>query len=163
MDALNTIAVLPEDERVQDVWRYWRARGLEKQGTEEAAGESKKLYESLAREESFYGMLAAERLGQQKLALAHQPLAVSEETIDAFLKKPVVRRIVKLNALDMRTEMLREWQPLVRSLNEEELHVAAQAMWRMQIVDRAVYDSFCNKNNLVISVSFWEKSCSIRR
>ncbi len=138
MDALNTIAVLPEDERVQDVWRYWRARGLEKQGTEEAAGESKKLYESLAREESFYGMLAAERLGQQKLALAHQPLAVSEETIDAFLKKPVVRRIVKLNALDMRTEMLREWRPLVRSLNEEELHVAAQAMWRMQIVDRAI-------------------------
>ncbi len=137
-DALDTIAALPLEEQIKDVWRYWRARGLEKQGTEAALAESKKLYEALAGEESFYGMLAAERTGQKKLTLRHQPLAVSDETINAFLKKRVVQRVIKLNALDMRSEMLREWWPFVRTLDEDELHVAAQAMWRMQIIDRAI-------------------------
>jgi soluble lytic murein transglycosylase len=52
---------LPSDLAVQPRWRYWKARMLAVHGQNEAAV---RLWQPLSRENSFYSLLAAQRLGQ---------------------------------------------------------------------------------------------------
>ena len=59
--ALNWLALLPEDLSSQPRWRYWNARALENLGQKE---EAKQRYKSLMLENDTYGLLAAWRIGR---------------------------------------------------------------------------------------------------
>jgi hypothetical protein len=71
------------------------------------------IYEALADDLGFYGLLSAEALGK-RLAVTSVPLVPEPEALAAFGARPAVQRVVKLAQLDMRAESQREWLYVVR-------------------------------------------------
>ena len=133
-DVLAAIDAMPASEQEESAWRYWKARALATTGR---AAEASPLYGSLAGEISFYGMLAAEALGQRQ-ELASLPLGANAEALAAFGDNAGVRRAVKLAQLDMRPESQREWLYVVRGSPDDTLLLAAEYARREGLYDRAI-------------------------
>ena len=115
------VALMPEEERARERWRYWRARALEAAGRVE---EARAGFESLAGERDYYGFLAADRL-ETGYRFNHRPLAVAADTVERVAAMPAVRRALELLALGRRVEARREWRALTRGLGGEELKAAS--------------------------------------
>lgn len=60
--ALRWLEAMPEPQRSEPRWGYWRARMLERRRRQD---EARVLYEQVAREREYYAFLAAERLGRK--------------------------------------------------------------------------------------------------
>ncbi len=115
------IEALPEGERREEIWRYWHARALEALGEGEIAA---LIWEDLAQERSYYGFLAADRVGQP-YRLGHRPLEVDAEVERRVAVLGGTRRAQELLALERRAAARREWQLLIEDLGPGELQAAA--------------------------------------
>ena len=133
-EVIAAIEAMPPAEQEDPAWRYWKARALSATGR---AAEASPIYTALASEISFYGMLAAEAIGQRQ-EFASAPLDATTEALAAFGANPSVRRAVKLAALDMRAESQREWLYVVRGLPDDALLLAAEYARREGLYDRAI-------------------------
>jgi len=133
-DVLRAIDEMPPALAAEPAWRYWKARALAAQGN---ADEAKALYAGLAPAWHFYGLLAAEALGLP-IEPRSQPLPIGDDALAKFGARPEVRRVVKLAELDMRPESLREWQPVVRGLDDEALLLASEYARRAGLNDRSI-------------------------
>ena len=134
-DVLAAIDAMGETQRQESTWRYWRARALVVKGR---AAEANALFEALAAETNFYGVLAAETLGRRFEPPKSEPLVPSPAALAAFGARPEVRRVVKLAALDMKPEAQREWLFVVRGQPDEALLLAANYARQVALYDRAV-------------------------
>lgn len=112
---------LPEGERQEEVWRYWYARALETLGDEEVASF---IWETLAQERSYYGFLAADRVGQP-YRLGHRALSVDPELAEQLAERGATQRAQELLALERTAAARREWQLLIEDLAPAELQAAA--------------------------------------
>ena len=133
-DVLATIDVMPPAEAQEPAWRYWKARALTAAGR---GAEATAIYEALADDLGFYGLLSSEALGK-RLAVTSAPLVPEPEALAAFGARPAVQRGVKLAQLDMRAESQREWLYVVRGLPDEGLLLAAEYARREGLYDRAI-------------------------
>jgi soluble lytic murein transglycosylase len=133
-DVRIAVDEMPSSQAAEPAWRYWKARALVAQGR---ADEAKPIFEALAPAFHFYGVLAAEALGRP-LEPKGQPFVASDEALAKFGARPEVRRVVKLAELDMRMESLREWQPVVRPLDDDGLLLAAEYARRAGLNDRSI-------------------------
>ncbi len=113
---------LPEELRSKESWRYWRARALGEKGENAAA---KKLLKGLARERSYYGFLAADRLNTS-YHLAHTPLTVDEARLRELAADPGLERARELFLLGRLTPARREWENAIRELDSESLKTVAK-------------------------------------
>ncbi|MDR2016212.1 MAG: lytic transglycosylase domain-containing protein [Burkholderiales bacterium] len=139
--ALTAIEALPEANRDEEMWRYWRARCLEQRKNDIAVQQAQMLYRQLTGQSTYYGFLARERLDDGSIAV--MPVTASaapapSEAVRDFLARDAVQRIVKLNELGLRPEMLVEWRTLVRTLDNSELRVVALAMAQRGLLDRSI-------------------------
>ncbi|MBU6486068.1 MAG: lytic transglycosylase domain-containing protein, partial [Betaproteobacteria bacterium] len=138
-DVARAIDALPTDLQQQPVWRYWWARSLAAVGRGDAA---RSVYAELLGDLHYYGLLAAEALGQgaAQLAVLKRGDAAKPDAsaLDAFGAKPGVQRAVELAQLDMRPESLREWTFAIRGLDDDGLLVAAEYARRAGLYDRAI-------------------------
>ncbi len=134
-DVLLAIDAMPDAQRQEAAWRYWRARALASKGRTEDANA---LLAALAPEVNFYGLLAAEALGRRFVLPASAPVLLSPSALATFGSRPEVRRVSKLVVLDMRPESLREWQYIVRGLDDDALLLAAEHARRVGLYDRAI-------------------------
>jgi peptidoglycan lytic transglycosylase len=137
-DVRAAIERLPEREQQDAAWRYWRARALAAAGDGAAANA---LYDALATEVNFYGLLAAEARGrgaEQMALLKSDPREPTQEAFAAFGARPEVRRVIRLAELDMRPESQREWVYVVRGLDDDSLLLAAEYARRNGLYDRAI-------------------------
>lgn len=125
---LKALAAMPEPQRADARWRYLQARLQEKTGS----GDPHPLYAALATEASYFGFLAAERLG---LPYALCPL---EHTPDAALRRrlqarPGFVRAMELFEIGRNAWARREWDALKPSLSEDErraaVALASEAHW----------------------------------
>lgn len=138
-DVASAIDALPAEEQQQPVWRYWRARAL---AAADRTDEASTLYTGLLGDLHYYGLLAAEALGQGASQLA--ALKRSDTTkpdaaaLDAFAARPAVQRAVKLAQFDMRLDSLREWNWAIRGLDDDALLVAAEYARHAGLYDRAI-------------------------
>lgn len=111
-------------------WRYWRARSLELSGQGDRHGdEIRGLYESLAKERTFHGFLAAERLGRPP-AMAHRPVAIAEALVDDLAISPPFLRIAELRHHNDLPNARREWQFQLRDAPEDNWLAAARLAQR---------------------------------
>jgi len=135
-DAVSAaIDAMPPAQAQDPSWRYWKARSLAAAGS---AAEADAIYETLAGEPHFYGLLSAEALGRR---LETQPAATAPPTaaaLVAFAARPDVKRAVKLAELDMRPDTVREWSYIVRGQDDETLLVAAEYARQVGLYDRAI-------------------------
>jgi peptidoglycan lytic transglycosylase len=137
-DVKSAIDALPLGDQQEPAWRYWRARALAAQNEAE---EARAIYASLAGNVNYYGLLAADALGNgpaQLTALASKPLVADPELLAAFAARPEIVRAVKLAQLDLRLESLREWNHALRGLDDDALLLAAEYARRIGLYDRAI-------------------------
>jgi soluble lytic murein transglycosylase len=127
-------STLTAAEQRDGQWRYWRARIWEKLGDAKAANQ---LYAELAKERSYYGFLAADRLGQA-YAMQHTSVAVSADEQAALLSRPGIRMAQELYALGDSAAARRQWNWTTKRMGNRELQVAAviAAQWGWH--DRAI-------------------------
>ena len=130
----SAIEAMPGTERDAADWIYWLGRAHAATGNRDAADS---LFVRIAGEPHFYGMLAAEELGQPFMpppATAPLPRAKLEEAE----RDPALQRALALYRLDMRTEAVREWIWGVRDRDEQFRVGAAHLALRNELYDRAI-------------------------
>ena len=118
---LITIDNLSPEVRSKERWRYWRARALIQLG-QNGAGET--LLQSLAKERSYYGFMAADRLGDRPHFL-HQSLTADKTLVARLATLPGLLRARELRALGRNLAARREWNLALQHGSTEELKAAA--------------------------------------
>ena len=118
---LTDIAAMPEAERNSEEWRYWRAIAQIESGQALAALAD---LESLRLERSFYGFLAADKLGKG-YAFDHTHLLSDEMKLAALQSRPEVTRARELFYVGQDGRGRSEWDAVVRHLSEEDKIQAA--------------------------------------
>jgi soluble lytic murein transglycosylase len=133
-DVAAAIDAMPPSQAQETAWRYWKARALTAAGERDDAT---RLYAGLATEPDFYGFLAAEALGASVMPLS-EPLSPDADALSTFGARTAVQRVLKLTALDLRTEAQREWIAVVRGLDDDGLLLAATFAQRNHLYDRSI-------------------------
>ncbi len=138
-NVLRAIDAMGPTERAADNWVYWHAQaelalGLLAAGAENdaATAAARQKLASLSSTLGFYGLLAAEDLGNQ-FALPPRPLPVTPLERGLAHANPGLQRALALNALDMRDEGRREWNYTLRGMGDRDLMAAAQ--WACDMSD----------------------------
>lgn len=131
---LETIANMTPAQQDEAVWRYWKARSLKEKNNVVAANA---LLIPLARERSFYGLLAQEDMGD---AMRAPPVSyrASESDMSAAKAKPGIQRALELYQLDMRWEAKSEWSLATRNFDDRQLIAAAELAFRQEWYDVAI-------------------------
>lgn len=133
-DLLTTVDAMSEGGRGESEWRYWKARALKAKGSTPAANA---ILAPLSAENDFYGLLAAEELGETlgPPSASHRP---SEGEIKAAEATPAIRRALALYRLGLRFEATREWIWAIGSFDDRQLIAAAELARRNELWDRAI-------------------------
>ncbi|MCU7906585.1 MAG: transglycosylase SLT domain-containing protein [Candidatus Thiodiazotropha sp. (ex Epidulcina cf. delphinae)] len=119
---LQTVETLPSEERQQEQWRYWRSRALIQLGR---TIEGEEILQPLSQERSYYGFLAAQRLGDHP-KLSHVSLRTDQGVLEKLAKLPGLLRARELHILDRPLPARREWNLALKSMGEDELRAAAR-------------------------------------
>ena len=137
--ALTWIEALPPHERESEQWRYWRARILEMQSETLPVMRtaSERIYSDLAKERTYHGFLAADRLGQE-YDLTSRPVEVSEADLVEMAQRPGIIRARELYLLNMKVDGRREWLNTIRDMGDHELQIAAKLASNWGWHDRAI-------------------------
>lgn len=131
---LNGIHLLDEQEQNTKRWRYWRARALEALNQQSQAYDQ---YWALAQSRSYYGFLAADRLGVT-YRFDDQPVTINNQDINHLEQLPGLVRARELFALDRILDARREWLHTTRNLPEPLLEQAAAIAHQWGWHDRAI-------------------------
>ncbi|MFO7592442.1 MAG: transglycosylase SLT domain-containing protein [Pseudomonadota bacterium] len=133
-NTLRWMAKMPVDMRRSDQWRYWQARAYE--GLDQNI-EANAIYKRLSRSRSYYGFLAADRIGTD-YNLTHENLQVSEPAVNRLMQNAAVQRARELYLLGMTREARSEWEYAVSRMNRNERLAAGKLAdgWRWH--DRAL-------------------------
>lgn len=125
---------MPEALAAKPEWVYWGGRARAATGHVDQAHEH---YRRIADQPSFYGLLAREELG-----LPHRlpPVAVAPtaEEIRRAELTPAIQRALRLFALDLRSEALREWNWAIRDTDDRTLLAVAHVAVQKNLWDRAI-------------------------
>ncbi len=132
---LRWLPALPERVRESERWRYWRARALEAVGIR---AEARKLYAKVARERSYYGFLAADRIGAD-YNLLNNPVAVTADSLADIENAPALARMRELYALNRTTDARREWREFTADMPVAQLQAAAKLAQHQGWLDRAIF------------------------
>jgi len=133
----RVIARMAPEQQAESTWIYWNAEALQSQGKLE---EARAAWRSIADRFSFYGRLAAERLGLP-LVLAPRPQEPPAALVEELAQRPGFLRARKLYELGMRDEANREWSWELRGMDDATLHAAAELGRRFGVLDRMIASS----------------------
>jgi soluble lytic murein transglycosylase len=135
-----TIDAMPPDQRAEPAWVYWRGRADLAQGRKEDA---QALFRRIADQNSFYGQLALEEIGQQITIppSAVGPIAPTAAELAQMAANPGFRRALKFFGMRLRFEGTREWNWALRDFSDRKLLVAAEYARQNEILDRMVNTS----------------------
>lgn len=113
----------PSDLQQKSDWLYWKGYSLVKLGKNR---EARKVFQEAAEDRSFYGFLAAERLGEP---LNIKQTYTSHREGSTVLSQPSFQRFFEFDALDRTRQALSEWEATLRLANQDELLYLANAAY----------------------------------
>ncbi len=138
----RAISAMSEAEKRESTWRYWLARALSASGDATEAAAARLLRESLARETNFYGVLAAEEIGLRQAPNFTGAIPAEDDVAKiaalAGAKRAVLLYKLSAYKTDLRNDALREWQVLIRGMDDQALLAAAEVALRNDLPDRAI-------------------------
>jgi soluble lytic murein transglycosylase len=135
-DVLQTTQMIADPLKEEDTaWRYWQARALVELKRE---ADAKVIFQSLAGEPHYYGILAKEALGEGWGPLVGSTVYPSQKDVMAMANDPSVQRALILSRMDWKDEARREWQWALRNATDEQLNAAAYVAWQYQRYDWAM-------------------------
>ncbi|KRF01972.1 lytic transglycosylase [Frateuria sp. Soil773] len=132
---LAAIQAMPAGQRQEGEWRYFRARALAATGHD---AEAQALYADLADEASYFGFMAADRLGRDYAICPLEP-AADPQREQALLADPGLQRAFELYAVDLPKLARREWAQALDGSDPATLRLAADLAYRRGWYDRAVF------------------------
>jgi soluble lytic murein transglycosylase len=132
---LAAIDAMPATQQDEDEWRYFRARALAATGQ---ASRADALYGKLAREATYYGFLAADRV-QGDYAICPLDPPDDPQREQALLARPGLQRAFELFAVDLPQLARREWSHALDGADAGTLRLAARLAYERQWYDRAVF------------------------
>ncbi len=118
-----------------DTWFYWQARSLEKL---KKPAEAQTVYERLAKNSTYYGFLAADRIGQDYVYLEQTPPDRSQR-IQGLQKLAAYQRWREWNALGERSQARKEWFRLLQAMDKEGVLAAAELALRQNDANLAIW------------------------
>ena len=125
---------LTEEQKQQDKWQYWQARVLAVSGQTTQAAD---IFQHIAKNRSFYGFLAADRL-QQSISLADRPLDITAQEIQQLQTTEAFQMVAEFLALHKNLEAKRQWRHATASLDQHQLTVAAKLAQQWQLPALAI-------------------------
>lgn len=134
---LASIARLPQQEQEEDHWAYWVARASEQLGRE---SDALKIYNELAKLQSYYGFLSADRLGLD-YAIYDEPIAPMADLLATLRQDPALLRAREFNLVGLEHESRREWNNWVTDRESDELAASAVLGSEWGLHDRAIYSA----------------------
>jgi soluble lytic murein transglycosylase len=129
----TVIESMPLQLRADPAWTYWHGRALQAAGDDEAAN----LFRRIADQNSFYGQLAMEELGQ-KVTIPPAAAPTTPAELAQVAANPGFKRALKFFALRLRFEGTREWNWTLREFSERQLLAAAEYARQNNILDRMI-------------------------
>jgi soluble lytic murein transglycosylase len=132
---IGTIRQLPQPEQQQQRWRYWMARALIEIGQKK---KGVKLLKDLAKNRSYYGFLASDRLGNP-LNMEHESLQVDQAELARLSHLPGMQRARELKILGRHLEARREWNFALRGASHSQLLVAAELARQWEWPSQAIF------------------------
>lgn len=132
---LEWIAELPESLKKSDRWRYWQARALAETGK---SAEARTQFTALAKERSYHGFLAADRL-DQPYRYDSTPLDLEQSGIDQLAQRPALLRARELFQLGRFLDARREWYAGVQNLKQLDLKRVSKLAQSWGWHDRAIF------------------------
>ena len=116
-------------------WSYWYARALGETG---ATAQAQAALQKVAQQRSYYGFLAAARLGQPK-QLVREPVLYSDADMQQLRQLPAVQRVYEFLQLNRYVEARREWLQLAQRSGgrQQELLAVLANQWGWH--DQAIY------------------------
>lgn len=131
---LLTVDGLPKKAQQQNNWRYWRARALISLGR---SSDGEAILKALSSDRSYYGFLAAQRLGDQP-SLLHEKLNADPRMMHQLARHPALQRAYELHQLDRALAARREWNLAMKQRSDGELKAAARLAkqwdWPSQVI-----------------------------
>ncbi|MGM0450477.1 MAG: transglycosylase SLT domain-containing protein [Pseudomonadota bacterium] len=135
---LERIRAMGRDLREKPRWQYWQARALDRL---DRPDEAQTLYEALSERRTFYGFMAADRLGKP-YSLNHEGVPVNSEAIQRVMGMAGVRRALELYRLNRLDSARAEWRRAMSDLADSDVLVASRIAqgwgWHEQGVHGAV-------------------------
>jgi len=135
----SSIEAMPARLANDATWTYWRARAMQAESGPQHA-EALEMYRRIADQNSFYGQLAMEELGQLVSIPAPAPAPTPGE-LARVEANPGLQRALRFFGMRLRPEGTREWNWELRKFDERELLAAAELARRNEILDRMVNTS----------------------
>lgn len=117
---------LPENLQKTERWSYWQARIMEELNIKEIAGQkTSDIYANVASTRSYYGFLAADKLGAE-YNLADKPLTLSKEFIKEVELMPGIQRALEFYLLGDIAASSREWLHTTHNSSNERVVAAGR-------------------------------------
>ncbi|HZV99393.1 MAG TPA: transglycosylase SLT domain-containing protein [Methylophilaceae bacterium] len=131
---VDAIEAMPEAQREEGVWRYWKARALKEQKQIPAANA---LLVPLSRERTYYGLLAQEELGD---AISEPPsyYRASDEEVQNVRNIAAIQRSIELQRQDLRWESRTEWAWATRDFDDRHMIAAAELAAEQEWYDLSI-------------------------
>lgn len=136
--AINAMSPSANGGQKDPTWRYWKARALAETGDKTAA---QPLYADLSKENTFYGLLAAEEINAPlppHVDLKAGAVKPTAEDFRQFDQSAAAKRVLKLSELGLRADAAREWYSVVKDFDDKDSLVASEWMRRKGIWDRSI-------------------------
>ncbi len=140
-DVLEHVDALPDTERTEPQWQYWRAVALQQSGHADAAMQS---FGALADDRSYYGFLAADAVGSE-YAFAHEPIAADEAVLARLAARDDLVRARELFMVGLDGRGRAEWDAAVAAMKAEEQVQAAVLAHRWGWHSRAIATAALNQ------------------
>ncbi len=130
--AANWIAEMPAEMLEDPRWRYWRGRSAEKLGHREAADAD---YQSLIRENGYYSVLAAERLGQK--FTPHDRKLPGDPMVRAQIAaSPAMVRVREAMRVEQKSWAITEWKEHIENKSPQQIIEIARVLsdWGLHLL-----------------------------
>jgi soluble lytic murein transglycosylase len=150
---ITWVEALEGEEREKGDWRYWHARALEQLASPpvlipsstpspvpSSPALAEQIYTELAKERTYYGFMANDRLGKD-YQITSVPIQYNKEEMAKFTARPNLVRVHELEQLGMLPEAYSEWEYTLKLLNQRELELAAVLAKRWGWYSRAIFTS----------------------
>ncbi|WP_252962826.1 lytic transglycosylase domain-containing protein [Psychrobacter sp. PSP] len=165
-DVVEAISKMDGEIQKDEQWQYWLARAYEQSSNSSKRNTAKKMYQNLAKNNDYYGLMAKDRIGQRfdasRLGGSNLPNVSTADRARVMQDANFARAFALYNSDASRAYANREWNWAVkqaRDNRDDNLIIAAarqaydRQAYDMGWLDRAIYavDNTDRVNSLALS------------
>lgn len=146
-DVVEAIAKMDVETQKSDQWQYWLARAYEQSSDANKRNTAKKMYQNLAKNNDYYGLMAKDKVGQRfdasRLGGSNLPNVSTADRARVMQDANFARAFALYNADASRAYANREWNWAVKQARDKRddnlIIAAARQAYDMGWLDRAIY------------------------